>query len=194
MKKILSCFVLSFLILFIALQLSYAESVPLMDKPEKGFQEEGFPPMMPSCPCPMEQMEGMPGFGHYFWMQMDELKFDEKQKDALKEIENAALKELIRKRADKQIAEIELRELLEKESVDLKAVEAKLKQIAAINAETQLIAIKSMESMKAKLTPEQRQMLKKLRPMEDRMKPPMMRKGMRDEMKMPPPHAGEKGE
>jgi len=35
---------------------------------------------------------------------------------------------MIRKRADEQIAEIELQELLDKDTVDLKAVEAKLKQ------------------------------------------------------------------
>ena len=42
MKKISSCFILSFLILFIASQFSYAEPMPSMDKMEKGFQKEGF--------------------------------------------------------------------------------------------------------------------------------------------------------
>jgi hypothetical protein len=47
---------------------------------------------------------------------------------------------------------IELRELLEKNTVDLNADGMKLKQIAAIKTESQLIFIKSMEKMKAKLT------------------------------------------
>jgi Spy/CpxP family protein refolding chaperone len=117
-----------------------------------------------------------------------------KQKEALKEIENSAAKELIRKRADEQIAEIDLRELLEKDTVDLNAVETKLKQIATIKTETQLIFIKSMEKMKTKLTPEQREMLKKIRPMDPRMRRPLKGEKMRDETKMPPPSAKERGE
>ena len=194
MKKIFSCFVFSFLLLFIASQLSYAEPAPSMDKSERGFQEEGPFPMMPSMPCPMEQMRGMHEFRHPSLMHIDELNLDEKQKDAFKEIESSVMKELIRKKADEQIAEIELKELLDKETVDLKAVEIKLKQIATIKTETRLIVIKSMEGMKAKLTPKQREMLKKLRPMEHHMKPPFKGKATRNETKMPPPDAGEKGE
>jgi len=194
MKRILSCFVLSFLLLFIATQLSYAEPVSPMDKAEKGFQEDGPFPMMPPRPCEMEQMRGMPGFRHPFWMHMKGLKLDEKQKEALREIENNVSKELIRKRADEQIAGIELKELLDKETIDLKAVETKLKQIAVIKTEMQLIVIKSMENVKAKLTAEQREMLKKMRPMEDRMRPPLKGKMMRDESKMPQPSSEERGE
>lgn len=194
MKRMLSCFVLSFLLLFIASQLSYAEPVPPMDNAEKGFHEEGSFPMMPPMPCAMEQMQGMPEFRHPFWMNMDGLNLDEKQKEVLKGIETGVSKELIRKKADEQIAEIELRELLDKETVDLKAVEAKLKQIAAIKIETQLMIIKSMENMKAKLTAEQREMMKKIRPMEHRMRPPLMGKGIHKNEKLPPPFPEEKGE
>ena len=194
MKKISSCFVLSFLLLFVAAQLSYAEPVPPVDKMEKGFQDEGSFPMMPPMPCPMEHMRGMPGFRHPFWMHMEGLKLDEKQKEALREIENNVSKELIRKRADEQIAGIELKEFLDKETIDLKAVETKLKQIAVIKTEMQLIVIKSMENVKAKLTAEQREMLKKMRPMEHRMRPHLKEKMMRDESKMPQPSSEERGE
>jgi hypothetical protein len=61
----------------------------------------------------------------------------------------------IKKRADEQIAEIELHELLDQETVDLKGVEVKLKQIAIIKSESQLTVIRSTEKMKAKLTLEQ---------------------------------------
>ena len=67
---------------------------------------------------------------------------------------------------------IELRELLEKNTVDLNADGMKLKQIAAIKTESQLIFIKSMEKMKAKLTPEQLEMLKKVRSMDSPVGPP----------------------
>jgi Spy/CpxP family protein refolding chaperone len=165
-----------------------------MDKTEKGFQEEGPFSMMPPMPCPMEQMRGMPGSRHPFLMHIDALNLDEKQKDALKEIENSVSKELIRKRADEQIAGIELCELLDQETVDLKAVEAKLKQIAVIKTEMQLIVIKSMENVKAKLTAEQRETLKKMRPMAHPMNHHMKGKIMPEDAKALPLSPEEKGE
>ena len=149
------------------------------------------PPMMP---CDMGHMKGMPGLQHPPGLPFQSINLDDKQKEAWKEIENSVAKELIRKKADEQIAEIELRELLEKDTVDLKAVETKLKQIATIKTETQLIVIKSIEKMKVKLTPEQREMSRKIRPMHPRMRPPMRGEMMRDETKIPPPSAKERGE
>jgi Spy/CpxP family protein refolding chaperone len=187
--KRMSFFILIFLILFSASQLSYAEPEGPVNRMGTGFQEQNPPSMMPPIPCDMEQMKGTPWMRHLHWMHLKSLKLDEKQKEILKEIENSVTKELIRKGADKEIAQIELRELLEKNTVDLKAVETKLKQIEAIKTETQLLVIKSMEKMKAKLTPKQREMLKDMRPMDrPRMGPPIMG-GM-----MPPPSARERGE
>ncbi len=73
----------------------------------------------------------------------------------------AHIRKLIKKRADEQIAEIELHELLDQETVDLKAVEVKLKQIAIIKSESQLTVIRSTEKMKTKLTLEQHNKLNK---------------------------------
>jgi Spy/CpxP family protein refolding chaperone len=190
MKRISSCFVLSFLILLIASQFSYAETMLSMDKVEKCFQKEGpFPMMPPMMPCGIGQSNGIPELMNPHWLHLQSLKLSEKQKEALKEIENTATKDFIRKSADEQIAEVELRELLDKDSVDLKVVETKLKEIAAIKTETQLIMIKSMENMKAKLTPEQREILKKERLMGPPMRPPFRGEMTRDETKMPPPFA-----
>jgi Spy/CpxP family protein refolding chaperone len=155
---------------------------------EKEFQDECPSPMM-LTPCDMEHMKGMPGLQHPPGLPFQILNLDEKQKEALREIENIVAKELIRKGADEQIAEIELRELLDKNTVDLNAVETKLKQIATIKTESQLILIKSIEKIKAKLTPEQREMLKKIRPMDHRMRPPMRGDMMRDETERPPSSA-----
>jgi Spy/CpxP family protein refolding chaperone len=186
MKRLSSCFVLSFLILFIASQFSYAEPRPPINKTERGVQDECPPLMMPPMmPCFMGQIEFMPELKHQHWLYLQSLKLSEKQKEALKEIENSATKELIRRNADEQIAEIELRELLDKDTVDLKAVEAKLQQIEAIKTETQLIIIKSVENMKAKLTPEQREVLKNMRLMNPPMRPPFKEEMMRDETKPP---------
>jgi len=157
---------------------------------EERFQDECFSPMMPPmAPCDMGQMKGIPELRYPPWLHFQSLNLNEKQKEAVKEIENSAAKELIRKRADEQIAEIELRELLDKDTIDFNAVETKLKQIATIKIETQVIFIKSIEKMKTKLTPEQREILKKIRSMDPRMGPPMKREMMRDEAKMLPPSA-----
>lgn len=193
MKRILSCFVWSVLLLFMAAQLSCAQPAPSRDEAEKVFQEERPFPMPPPAPCPMGQMKGMPEFRPPLMMHIESLKLNEKQREALKEIENNVSKVLIRKRADEQIAEIELRELLDKDPVDLKAVEAKLKQIETIKTETQLMMIRSVENMKAKLTAGQRQMLKKILPMEHHIKPSPAGKGTH-EKKVPQLPPEEKGE
>jgi len=190
MKRVSSCLILSFLILFISSQLSYAEPKSPVNKMETGFQEECPSSMMPPpMPCCMEQMRGMAELNHSPWMHFQSLNLDKKQEETLREIENSVAKELIRKKADGRIAEIELRELLEKNIVYLNAVETKLKQIATIKTESQLILIKSIEKIKAKLTPEQREMLKKIRPMDHRMGPPMKGEMMHDETERPPSSA-----
>jgi len=109
---------------------------------------------------PMDRIELMPMFGHPVWKEILGLGLDEKQKDAIKEIKRRAIKELIKKKADEQIAEIELRDLLDQDNVDMKAVETKLKQIAASKTDTHLSMIKTLDEVKSKLTPEQKKKLK----------------------------------
>ncbi|KFZ44511.1 hypothetical protein DS62_11350 [Smithella sp. SC_K08D17] len=190
MKRVSSYLILSLLLLFIASQLSYAEPKDPVHKMDTGFQDEGPFAMLPlMMPWDMGPMGGLPELRHLHRMHLQSINLDEKQKEALKEIENSFTKELIRKRADEQIAEVELRELLDKDTIDFNAVETKLKQVATIKTETQLIFIKSIEKMKTKLTPEQREILKKIRSMDPRMGPPMKREMMRDEIKMLPSSA-----
>ncbi len=88
------------------------------------------------------------------------LDLTEKQKDAIKEISSRAMKETIKKRADLEIAGVELRELLHKDSVDMGAVEAKLKKTESMRTDLRLSHIKAREEIKALLTPEQRKKFK----------------------------------
>ncbi len=205
MRRILIWPLISFIILFIAAPLAYTEPKHATDNMEKGLQQEGpscgAPPVMPGntkrqiLPCNTRHMRGMPGPGNYHFMAFKSLNLDEKQAEALKEIENDTAKELIRKRADRQIARIELRELLEKDTVDLKTVAKKLQQIEALKTESRFIIIKSTEKMKVKLTSEQLKMLKKIKPMgHPGMRPHMTGEMMCDEPDMPPPSARERGE
>jgi Spy/CpxP family protein refolding chaperone len=149
---------------------------------------------MANCDCGMMQGRGMMGRGmmrgemmrgHHRMMHicMKRLGLSAKQKEEIEGIRVATMKEVIRKRADMQIARLELRELLSKEPVDMKAVEAKVKQIEGLRADIHLAIIRAKEEVKAKLTPEQRQKL-----MDMMGKSPMM--GNTDEEMEAQPPAG----
>lgn len=84
------------------------------------------------------------------------LNLDDQQKEALRGIKSRVMKERIRRSSDLRIAQMEQKELLDKDPVDIKAVEAKLKQIEALKTDMHLSLIKAMEDIKAKLTPEQK--------------------------------------
>ncbi len=90
------------------------------------------------------------------WRHLKDLGLDEKQKTEIREIRDRVLKETIRKKADERIAGLELRELVAKDTVDMEAVQAKLKQIESLRTDIHLAHIKAREEIKSKLTPEQR--------------------------------------
>jgi Spy/CpxP family protein refolding chaperone len=99
---------------------------------------------------------------HHILGKLKNIGLDEKQKEAVKEIERNTMKETIKKRADLDIAQIDLRDLLDKDSVNMKAVESKLKEIASLKTDIQLSRIKAHEEIKSKLTPDQRKKLKEM--------------------------------
>lgn len=105
-------------------------------------------------------MYGSPERDHFLWRKLMGLGLSEQQKDALKAIRSRVIKDTIKKRADLQLAKVELRELLQKDPVDMSAVEAGLKKVEAARTDLKLTHIKAMVEGKAVLTPEQ---LKKLK-------------------------------
>ncbi len=115
--------------------------------------------MMPGCNCDTHKMSGperpmLNIFAH--------LNLDEQQKTFIHEIKIRTIKDTIRKRAELRIAQIELKELLVKDPLDMNAVEAKLKQEETIMTELRLSHIRAMEEARAKLTPEQRKKLRQM--------------------------------
>ena len=94
--------------------------------------------------------------GSMMMSRIKELGLDEKQTEAVKAIHYRTKKEIIRKRADLQTAELELREIVTKDPVDLRAAEARLKQISDMKADLMMTHLKAREECKALLTPEQR--------------------------------------
>jgi Spy/CpxP family protein refolding chaperone len=138
----------------------FPENESRMNAPEHGMHM--MPPMMHHG---MDMKDGMPGMGPFMSKRLMNLGLNEKQNEAIKEINRKVLKSAIRKRADLEIAGIELRDILDKDSVDLTAVEALLKKIESLNADIHFLHIKAMEEIKALLTLEQK---KKMRTPPDR--------------------------
>jgi Spy/CpxP family protein refolding chaperone len=93
---------------------------------------------------------------HQMWRHLAILNLDEQQKTSIGEIKSRMMKEAVRRMADMRIAHIELKELLAKDPMDMKAVEAKVKQSETLKTEMHLSHIKAMEEIKTKLTPEQK--------------------------------------
>jgi len=116
---------------------------------------------------PLGPVDGHRGTGivgieadHPLWLDLSHLTIDGNRMDAIHEIEVRSVKEGIRKRAEFQVASIELRELLAKDPVDMKAVGSGLKQISALRTDLEFSRIKTIEEIKAKLTSEERKKLR----------------------------------
>lgn len=99
---------------------------------------------------------------HPMWKHLMGLGLDDKQKDALKALRSKTMKDMAKRMADKQIAGIELKDLLDKDTLDMKAVEAAVKKNESLKAEMFLAHIKTHEEMKSILTPDQRKRLKEM--------------------------------
>lgn len=116
----------------------------------------------------MQAMGGMRGGGmmmgdeHPFWKQLMGLGLDDKQKDALKTLRAKTMKDMVKRKADQQIAAIELEALLDKDPTDMKAVEAAVKKIESLKTEMFLAHLRAHEEMKTLLTPAQRKQLKEM--------------------------------
>lgn len=117
----------------------------------------------------------------------DQLALTSDQERSLRGLRANFEKEAIKRTAEIDVAELELKELLEQEKVDLINVEASTKKVALLRADLRLARIKTIESGKALLTPEQQRKLERLGH-DSRMSEPgkgMMGPGMR---MMPPIH------
>ncbi len=157
MRRLLFGLSLGLMFLFIGAYASYAEEMcGCMGKMREGMHERGMP-----------MMEGMKHHGagimgreHGMWGRLKDLDLSDAQKEAIRDIKSREAKDTIRKRADIQIARIELKDILQKDAVDMRAAEAKLKQLEALRTDLRLSCIKTFEEIKAKLTPEQKKKLR----------------------------------
>jgi Spy/CpxP family protein refolding chaperone len=104
--------------------------------------------------CGMGMLDGAHG-KHISTM----LGLDDNQTVQVKSILFKLRKDMIKKRAEIEVAEVELEEILGKVPVDMKTVEAKVKQFASLKADAALLHIQRIQDIKAKLNPEQEKKL-----------------------------------
>jgi len=116
------------------------------------------PGMMGDCVMGGQMMEAE----HHMSQHLMGLNLDEQQRTLIGEIKSRMMKETIQRNADMRIVHIDLRDLLSKDPVDMKAVEAKVKQLEMMRTEMHLSHIKAMEDIKTKLTPEQRKKFREM--------------------------------
>ena len=155
----------SFLILSAISAQSFADSDGPAGPGRKSCHEEGMarmPIYLPSIMHHGKEMMGRPDAMPFALRLLAGFDLNEKQKDAMKEIESKVVKDSIRKGAEIEIAELEVMEALDKDSVDLAAVEVKLKKIEALRIELRVAHIRAIEEIKSKLTPDQKKKLREI--------------------------------
>ena len=102
---------------------------------------------------------------HPMFEKLKALGLDEKQASEVKAVHFRVMKEMIKKRADMQVAYVELKEILGMAPVDMKAAEGKIRQIEALRGDMEIMHVQAREEVKSKLTPEQRKKFETMMPM-----------------------------
>jgi Spy/CpxP family protein refolding chaperone len=92
----------------------------------------------------------------------EELQLTPEQIQKLEALRSGFRKGAVKRSADLQVAELELKELLRTDPVDMAKVESQVKRIEALRGEQRLTRIKTIEEGKALLVPEQREKLNTL--------------------------------
>ena len=101
-------------------------------------------------------------FHHMFGIEMlaDELKLTEQQLGQIKEQRFAIEKTAIQTRSKIQLAELELRNLLDAEKVDENLVKTKIEEIGKLRTERRITRVQGRLHLEKVLTPEQKVQLK----------------------------------
>jgi len=163
MRKILIGTIFGFMFIFALSLNAYAQMCGCMGESGGAMRGGMMEGMEHHGMSMMHAMGGMMmGDDHPMWKHLMSLGLDEKQKEALKALRSKTMKEMTKKSADEMIAGIELKDLLDKDPVDMKAVEAAVKKRESLKTEMFLAHERAREEMKAILTPEQRKRLKEM--------------------------------
>ena len=106
--------------------------------------------------------EGMMKRQHHMKMMLMRLGLDEKQQAEVDKIMTAHMKDVIKKKADLDIAKLDLKSILSKDPMDMKAAESKLKEIEAMKTAMFLAHLNVHQEIKSVLTPEQQIKMKEM--------------------------------
>ncbi len=107
-------------------------------------------------------MQGMPEsekYGKMYLMALSGLDLTEDQQKKARTLKSGYIKGSIKSEADIAVAEVELKELLAADPVNLSRVKVKINDIGSKKADLRFFRIKSLEEFKKTLTPEQRKKL-----------------------------------
>jgi Spy/CpxP family protein refolding chaperone len=133
---------------------------------------QGRPGMMPPSP---RVGEGMPPESRLegdlpFWENIQILGLEERQIQQIKEIRDQFLLETIKQRTELQFVAIKMKELLEKDPVDLVMAETVLKQRESAKLALELSSLRAVEEAKSILTQEQRKKIQEVLKKENKMR------------------------
>ena len=103
-----------------------------------------------------------PSFIRIVLMNRQELGLTSQQVDSLRKLGMDSWRAAIRRKADVQVAQVDLLGLRLSDSVDMGKVEAKVREIERLRGDQRIAAIRTVEDAKAQLTAEQREKLRSL--------------------------------
>ncbi len=106
-----------------------------------------------------------PSFIRMVLMNRQELGLTPQQVDSLRNLGMDSWRSAIRRKADVQVARLDLMTLRWTDPVDMGKLEAKVREIEKLKGDGRIAAICTAEDAKAQLTAEQREKLKNLQPM-----------------------------
>ena len=125
---------------------------------DSGMMSGGMAPMMQG----MMGGSGMMDMKPHIAGMAEVLKLSEEQQSKLEALHIAHKKNMIRKKADKEIAEIDLQGLIQQDEPDLEAVEGQIREIANLEAAMKFAWVKLLVDSKSLLSAEQKEEFKKL--------------------------------
>ena len=103
-------------------------------------------------------MAGQHRGGHEFFLGMrEELELTDEQVERLRSLKSDTEKQMIRAKADLEIAQTELHDLLSSEDVDRNGIDAKIDEIGRLQTEMHKAHVHATLDAEAVLTPEQRE-------------------------------------
>jgi hypothetical protein len=105
-----------------------------------------------------------PSFVGILLMNREKLGLSTQQVDSLRKLGMDSKRASIRRKADVQLAQLDLMSLRISDPVDMGKIEAKVREIEKLKGDGSIARIRTAEAAKAQLTAEQKEKLKSLRP------------------------------